>query len=522
MDEYVEGSIFQTDAMLQEMVFLGYIYTEPQQFYPYMAALTNTSVFTSPITRYIWDKTVEYCTRYGCMPDDWKVMSTLLDEKYYLPLQEAVSYVLDTDEDKVAFLRDTFINTVKLTLMKSHVAAMNMRLAAGGVDVGKCMESTYEVLNKFSMLDAVGLSSGVFQLAEIAHALQEDTAVTQQPLIPIPIPGIEKYLYGSPAQQINFIVGGYGVGKTTTLCQLAAGMRKHGAGLYVTLEMSRYNIMAKMLACSSDVPVDPNFVFRKYSAWTEDERAGVHTFSHDSDVYPCYIMDYPSSVIRAADIGRAIRYLKMSQGVDIKWMCVDYADLLRTNSGKGIGDDGFSYMIEVMNELQSVCKEYDLVGWTASQVSKTANTQTKEREIFKPLSGKDIWGSDTKLQVGSLGIGLAVYRFPKCMQYGIGCLSVLKDRFNLGSGAKQLVIAVNYACSKIWVKGVVAENILWSDFLQAEEAAVTWAMNQNKLRSYIANEIGKDFVKKVPTRANATGKNKITRPRHKTETMEVM
>ena len=754
----MENGVFQSEAMMQEMVFLGHIYTNPKQFKVYADVMSSSDVFTTSVPKAIWEATVKYFMEYGRIPNSNEVIASVLDSKLLDPLRIAIDFVTNDNEDASKYLHDKFVDSLKLTLMRNHLSILDLQLNSGMANVNKAMEETYKLQSKVLKLDTVGSLHGMSAENSLIELWMNNELPTQQPLHPIPIPGIEEYIAGTPTQQINFIISHFGGGKalpkdmivptptgdrlwgsievgdqligcngkpttvlgvydqgiqdiykitfdteetiectgdhlwevydhefeevvvlstsqiiknglwkikttprlfnrwslplispiryctglmrvpkgmeddvdyiyaeadiddiiswidsyeniyipcrymyapilirnnlinnllrirgsfvtkeqkklitwknaeyvicsnnlttaenlvqliksigglavllpqtwgtkdfektdymvfltipkavsphkkikfipvryiktihktglkkscmcvkvdandslylannfipthnTTALCQLAAGMLNHSPGLYVTLEMPAANILFKILASATNGVVDTNLAF----ALSDDEtkvsdlvKQSVINFWNDRARNRLFFLDMPANSIRAATIDREILRIKMEYGIDIKWLCIDYADLLITNTGKGISDDGFSYMISVMGDIQAVCKSKDIVGWTASQTSKGFSTSVEDPTAFKPVRSKDLWGSDAKMQVGNLGLGLAVHRIAEHKRYGIGALSVIKDRFQTGKGARDLIIEVDYASSIINVVGEAPEGMIWAD-----------------------------------------------------------
>jgi hypothetical protein len=246
-------------------------------------------------------------------------------------------------------------------------------------------------------------------------------------------------------------------------------MLSQGPIMYVTLELPADNIMSKIVAAAANGLVDSNFIMKKYEEVGPMVQGAVTKYiTNASSRNPLYIFDMPSGTTSCLDIARIIRQIKMEDGVTIQGLLVDYADLLITNQGTGFSEDGFSYMIPVMTEMSALCKEFNLVGWTASQTAKGMMSVASDLKTFKPIRDKDVWGSASKMQIGNIGLGLSIYRIPDNLRYGVGCMSVLKDRFQLGASAKDLVVQIDYARSMLFVKGVAEENAVWADILVRE------------------------------------------------------
>lgn len=480
-----QDSDYRGDASLQELIFIGHLYCNPDKFESYASVLNDLNMFTQHPAKEIWAETIAYWREYGKLPETEEIQRQVIDEKSWPVFSNAIEYNLGNAEDKARFICDEFIKTIKVTLIRNNMSAMDFQLNSGNIDLNAALALQEKLSVDISRLDTAGTDTGLMTASNILSKWAHGSLITQQDLLPIGIPGLEKYVPGVPRQQLNIIAAHAGGGKTTSLCQITSSMLEHENVLYVTLEMPAPNILFKIIAArtADNDGVDPNLAF-----WRPDSdnvtRAAIDAMCNFSDgdgAGRLFFLDMPANSISAINIKAEIRRIKRQYGVRIGVVMIDYADHLRTSQGSTISDEGFSYMIPVMADCMALCKDEGVVGWTASQTGKGLSDATKDPKTFKPVLSKDLWGSDSKMQVANLELGLAVYRLPDNSRWGIGALSKLKDRFSFGKGESLFVVEMDYKKSRMKVIDRADENTVWSDIISRFKGTVEQYAMQERM-----------------------------------------
>lgn len=460
------------DVWAQELVFLGNLYNNPTIFSNYAHVLLSHNLFKTQPNKSIWEKTAIYYMKYGLIPSDPLILTQVFDAKELEVLQGGRDVAAD-ETGNTQFLLDTFDETIKLTMLKQMRATLDLCLSDGVGDVGKSMEIIGATLNNISLVTTSKLGLGASVDLDILNKWACGELPTQQPLVPIPIPGIEDYITGVPRGEVNFVIAPYGRGKTTALCCLAAGMLDTSDVLYVSLEMPAPNLLFKILGARTAGKVDSNLSF--YSIHNK-ETSGMFDVETTLDVleeyaktkHRMYFLDVPARSIKASNIAVELQRLRL-QGAQIDSVIVDYGDLLQSEQG-GMADMGWQYMAAVAEEMAALAKREGVTVWSASQTGKGLGSASDNLRTFRPLRGKDLWGSDGKMHTGCIALGMAVHRSAKYPRYGVGALSTLKNRYALGGFFGDLVMQIDYATSQMKVVGAVTavddDGDLWADTLQ--------------------------------------------------------
>lgn len=466
----------QAKGKAQEIIFLGNLYNNPELIQNYIHILSANEVFKTEPAISIWKKTFTYYRKYAELPTDPEVMLSVFLAKE-LEILEAGRANAESKEVKVQFSLDSFDEGLKAIHLRNAVTKATISLDLGQGNI----ESTAQMLQ-----DALVESNKISNLVKTQSALPATAYIeqwahgelpSQKPLIEIPIIGLNQYIAGTPRGDINFMISPSGKGKTTALCNLTAGMLHNSSVLYVTLEMPAINIIFKVLANRSRGIVNPNFAFTTLEAQdslgrpvvTADAEQSIIRFTENPN--QLFILDMPAKSIQASYIANELKRLRrMFPEQEIDTVIVDYGDLLQSAQG-GIADVGWQYMGMVAEELAALAKAEGVVVWTASQAGKGTGAESDSIKKFKPLRASDVWGSDGKVQTGSLALGLTVHRSTEFSAYGIGALSTLKNRFSIGNGHNgggffgDLIVKVDYSTATIEVLGAADGQTVWADVI---------------------------------------------------------
>lgn len=467
-------SVAAQEAWAQELVFLGNLFNKPAIFSNYAPVLMAHEIFKTQPNKSIWEKTAAHYIKYGVLPVDPTVRSQVFTEKEIEVLASGQDVASD-ESGKTQFLLDSFDETIKLTMLKQLRATMDLCMSEGINDVGKALDVIGKTLGDIGRVSTSKLGLGSISDLDVLTKWATGELSTQQPLVPIPLKGIEKYIAGVPRGEVNFMIAPYGKGKTTALCCLAAGMLDTSDVMYVTLEMPAPNILFKVLGSRSRGRVDSNMAFYKPDELDGEgqERVSKNAVdaieSYTNNPHRMYFLDVPARSIKATHIAMELQRLRV-QGAKIDSVIVDYGDLLQSEQG-GMADMGWQYMAAVAEELSALAKSEGVTVWSASQTGKGLGSDSDDLKKFRPLRGKDLWGSDGKMHTGCLALGMSIYRLPKHPRYGVGALSTLKNRYAIGGFFGDMLVKVDYATSSIEVVGSITdleiESGVWADTLQS-------------------------------------------------------
>jgi hypothetical protein len=425
----------------------------------------------------IWKTLNEYYVQYGCLPSDVETLHTIItDQSHRDWLEVAVDTASDPD-DRAQFALDKGREILKTNIMASAVTKAYTNLELGRSDTALALlENMFTELGKVDVADS---TYGIHDSADVIGLWKKALLPAQQGLIPVGIPGLANEYPGTPAGELNYVVAGYGAGKSTIMCGMVAEKIKLGPCLYVTLEMPAVNILFKMLANYSDGVLSVSDAFE-----VPETIDGVKLQYIENLKLPnkLYILDMPASSITAGNLGQHIAKLKREQGVDIRHCFVDYGDLLKSDQG-GQGDLGWQYMTEVATELHSVAKKFNLDMWTVSQAGKETFSEVGGIRRALPMSGKNLYGAKGKLHTGCLGFGLMLYKIPNHTRYALGFLSTLKNRYGEFTGHH--LVCVDYATATIEAIEPIDEEIIYQ-YETVNKTDTPWGM-------YLLQKV-KDFI----------------------------
>ena len=460
------------ESWTQEVVFLGWIFNKPEVLEGYQNILINIDVFKDEPAKSIWGKTAAYLKRYGVLPLEDSVYTAVFNEKEREVLNSAMEVASDPDAH-TQFKLDSVLESIKLTLLKQMRSTMDLYLSDGVGDIDKTLALLDKTIVQVSKVSLSGTSTEAISDLTLLEQWSEGKLASQQPLLPIPLPGLQKYIAGSPRGEINYLIAPYGRGKTTGLCCLAAGYVMYSDVLYVSLEMPAANLLFKALSAIGKGPIHSHAAFYTPDGvdWEGnpimDDQAEAIIAKHIENPYRLYFMDVPAHSIKASHIMNEVQRLRR-MGACIDTVIIDYGDLLDSEHG-GMMDVGWSYAAIISEELAAIAKNLNVNIWTASQTGKGLGSDSDELQKFRPMRGKDLWGSDGKMHTGCLALGMNVHRSVRYPRYGIGSMSTLKNRYAIGGFFGDLIIKVDYALSTIEVIGAFHEggtDAQWADTIQ--------------------------------------------------------
>lgn len=445
-----------TDMKLQEMVFLGSIYLSPDLMYEYHPILRDVHAFQTEPARSVWKGTSQYYTKYHSIPQDNDVLESIFDEDQIEALSTAMEIVC-SNNDRSAFLLDSFRENLKLTLLRRLHMEMDMYLDEDMPDISSAMEKINAALSAINSTMSSNSDASLMTSTEILNSWKREEFDIQKGLIPLGIAGIEDYYQGVPYGQLNYVIAAYGAGKTTIMSQFGMHFTNLGPTLYVTLEMPSVNILFKMLSTKTD-KLDPAYAFSRMNDLDPDVVSTADSI--DSKLKnPLYIYDVPANSIKSSMVGAMIEKIRLQDNVNIKHVIVDYGDLMNSEEG-GMKDLGWIYMQRVAEDLSGMAKRYKCNVWTVSQTGKETTDQNDPTK-FRPIRARDLWGSTGKGMTGCLILGWAMMKVPEKPWLAVGVLSNIKNRF--GSFSGDLICKMDFRRSKLQVIRPIPSGMNASD-----------------------------------------------------------
>ncbi len=171
---------------------------------------------------------------------------------------------------------------------------------------------------------------------------------------------------GAPRKTLNCILGGTGVGKSTVMCDLAAGYLELGYNvLYISMEMSEKRIAERIDANLLDIPITDLFNVKK------DQFLKKVSSVKSKTTGKLFIKEFPTSSAGVAQFKQLIQELSIKKGFKPDVICVDYLGITASSRIKmGGSTNSYSYLKAVAEEVRALMVELNCVGWTAMQLNR--------------------------------------------------------------------------------------------------------------------------------------------------------
>lgn len=174
---------------------------------------------------------------------------------------------------------------------------------------------------------------------------------------------------GCPKKTLNIIAAGVNVGKTLMLVILASMYKRLGYDvLYITNEVAELELGARMDASILGVDTDalPFLTHKKFLQRVVDMQKGTGKL---------IIHEFPTGTGDANKLRSLLQELKLKKNFKPTVLINDYITLFNSISVKNTGNIG-EYYLKVAEEQRAVAVEYDLIYWSAAQLTTDAMGST--------------------------------------------------------------------------------------------------------------------------------------------------
>ena len=202
----------------------------------------------------------------------------------------------------------------------------------------------------------------------MADVFDEWLVHTTTPAIPIGLPDLAREcdIPGARLGHLMLIAARPATGKSTALAQAAVDAARHGHGvLYVTLEMTRREVLERCLANLTSTPLDR----LREQHWSE----------LPSELRSIRVVDAAMSV---TDIAAAVRASRRSPH-PIQMVLVDYLQLLTPPSGTG--ENRQTEVAAISRSLKRVAIEENIAVLAASQLNRASEARAERRPTLADL-----------------------------------------------------------------------------------------------------------------------------------------
>lgn len=177
---------------------------------------------------------------------------------------------------------------------------------------------------------------------------------------------------GAERKTLNVLNAGTGVGKSLVLCHLASSYLLAGYNvLYITLELSEKKISQRIDANLLDIKIEDLPIITKAGY---DQRA---TRLKSKHLGKLIVKEYPTSCAGPAHFRHLIHELEVKKGFKPDVVIVDYINLCISSRLKQSSySDTYTYIKAIAEELRGLFVEFNVVGWSATQLNRTGFTDS--------------------------------------------------------------------------------------------------------------------------------------------------
>lgn len=171
---------------------------------------------------------------------------------------------------------------------------------------------------------------------------------------------------GAERKTLNVLLAGTNVGKSLGLCHLSAAYLQAGYNvLYITLEMADKKIADRLDANILDITLDdlltlPKPTFMRAINLLKAKKTG-----------RLKVKEYPTSGAHVGHFLYHVKELKTKEGFVPDIIVVDYINICASSRVK-LGQTGsYGYVKAIAEELRGFFQQTNVVGWTATQVTRS-------------------------------------------------------------------------------------------------------------------------------------------------------
>ena len=171
---------------------------------------------------------------------------------------------------------------------------------------------------------------------------------------------------GLPRKTLNCVLAGVNVGKSLFLCDYAASALKGGHNvLYITMEMAEEKIAERIDCNLLDLEID-----QLYKMGHDDFLSGVKGIeakTHGKLV----VKEYPTGGAHVGHFRALLEELKLKRNFSPDVICIDYINICASLKYKSNNFNSYFAIKAIAEELRGLMVEYNCVGMTATQLTRT-------------------------------------------------------------------------------------------------------------------------------------------------------
>lgn len=234
---------------------------------------------------------------------------------------------------------------------------------------------------------------------------------------------------GTPRKTLNCVLAGVNVGKSLFLCDIAAGALSKGYNvLYITLEMAEEKIAERIDCNMLDVEIDSLYRMKH-----DDFVGGIDAIEKKTHGR-LVIKEYPTGGANVSHFRALLEELKLKKNFLPDLICIDYINICSSLKYKSTNFNSYFAIKAIAEELRGLMVEYNCVGWTATQLTRTG------------FSDSDFDMTDTSESFGlpaTLDFLVGIIRTDELDKMNQLMVKQLKSRYNDVNYFKKFLIGVD-------------------------------------------------------------------------------
>lgn len=263
---------------------------------------------------------------------------------------------------------------------------------------------------------------------------------SEEELIKFPLPELNELSNGGLRKKtLSCLLAGTGVGKSAMMCYLAGEWLKMGYNvLYITLEMSEYQVQERIDANLMNVPIDE---LKKLS---EKEFMSKMDSIQNKTNGRFVTKQYPTSSAHTGHFKVLLKELQQKQGFVPDIIIGDYINISASARYKSLaGVNSYSLVKAIAEEWRALAVEYNVPFLTATQVNRdsmnsTAPDMTSTSESFGlPMS---------------LDLFIAIVTDESLQEQKEQILHCLKSRFGDKSRVSSMRVGIDFSLMRYYSK----------------------------------------------------------------------
>jgi KaiC/GvpD/RAD55 family RecA-like ATPase len=295
---------------------------------------------------------------------------------------------------------------------------------------------------------------------------------TKQKKIPFSIGFLNKITKGGFGRKtINIFLAGTGVGKSLTMCSLAADnlMMGHNV-LYITMEMAEYEIAKRIDANILDLPIQELEDLPHDTFMSKMERVRGKTKGK------LVIKEYPTASAGAGNFRHLLNELRLKKNFTPDVVYIDYLNICASSRIKnGSNVNSYSYIKAIAEELRGLAVEFDVTIVTATQTTRSGYSD----------SDVDITDVSESFGVAHTADFMAALITSEELE-GLGQLMVkqLKNRYNDLNYIRRFVVGIDRSRMKLFNLEESAQDDIHDDRPVFDKSATGEKFDKEKFKGF--------------------------------------